>query len=438
MRLRLRNAGRCLLKLAVTAYLFAVLLHGELKDLKTKAELKNEDAGLKEELAELKKQDAGLKEELAELKNEDAGLKEELGRLQRSQSPGDAFLEKVPPMPRGRVDLPGIFAQHQNASERRSSCKKAAGLPLTSLVGGNSSDASKLKTKKVEVHRSNAGCPSGEVKLFDFQPTGATQSCCKEEACAGCAFFSGSSCQRCAGGFIEREGQCTACTSSGGWLSVDGKSCMQLAASDCSDEEVRGQSSNEACCQCGGGVVTPTPFSYPNSRWSQDSNIVMKPEPRTARRYTVDSKTKPVEAFSFECEVTAHQATGVSLASVVTVAADVLSYSSATLLFHGDSQEELPLTTGSGWSKFETWTDWPAQALATWRISPVVRDFGWQDVLMPSFELGCAPEVSWLSIVASTGKLRYTAPSGANGGVSVADDKFFGQDWVPKRRVWKG
>eukprot|EP00439_Symbiodinium_sp_Y106_P012302 s7806_g1.t2 len=420
MRLRLRNAGRCLLKLAVTAYLFAVLLHGELKDLKTKAELKNEDAGLKEELAELKKQDAGLKEELAELKNEDAGLKEELGRLQRSQSPGDAFLEKVPPMPRGRVDLPGIFAQHQNASERRSSCKKAAGLPLTSLVGGNSSDASKLKTKKVEVHRSNAGCPSGEVKLFDFQPTGATQSCCKEEACAGCAFFSGSSCQRCAGGFIEREGQCTACTSSGGWLSVDGKS---LAAS-----AVVGSSRHE--------LVTLEPSRADALLLSQQPLV-----PGFQHCYEAGAThgpTKPVEAFSFECEVTAHQATGVSLASVVTVAADVLSYSSATLLFHGDSQEELPLTTGSGWSKFETWTDWPAQALATWRISPVVRDFGWQDVLMPSFELGCAPEVSWLSIVASTGKLRYTAPSGANGGVSVADDKFFGQDWVPKRRVWKG
>ena len=37
---------------------------------------------------------------------------------------------------------------------------------------------------------------------------------------------------------------------------MDGKSCMQLAAGDCSDEKVRGQSSNEACCQCGGGVVT--------------------------------------------------------------------------------------------------------------------------------------------------------------------------------------
>ncbi|CAE7521119.1 unnamed protein product, partial [Symbiodinium microadriaticum] len=83
------------------------------------------------------------------------------------------------------------------------------------------------------------------------------------------------------------------------WLSVDGKSCMQLAASDCSDEKVRGQSSNEACCQCGGGIVTPTPFSYSNSRWSLDSNIVMMPEPRTAERYTVDAK----------CELAAHNLT---------------------------------------------------------------------------------------------------------------------------------
>ncbi|CAE7233164.1 unnamed protein product [Symbiodinium natans] len=374
--------------------------------------------------------------------------------------------------------------------------KKAAVLPLASLVGGNISDDS--KTKKVEVHRSNAGCPSGEVKLFDFQPAGATQSCCREvppkclregerwepinmpgqsrtdtenwqdcqrrclkvtgcshfsywqdggchlqdssatmvvapayvtsgpptcemQVCAGCAFSSGNSCQRCAGGFIWRDGQCTACTSSGGWLSVDGRSCMQLAASDCSDEKVRGQSSNEACCQCGGGVVTPTPFSYPNSRWSLDSNIVMKPEPRTALRYTVDSKcelaahnltmdsstgeisymsgrSKPVEAFSFECEITAHQATGVSLASVVTVAADVLSYSSATLLFHGDGQEELPLTTGSGWSKFETWLAARQTAIAA------EKNQAFKNQLYSAVEL--IELVSWLSIVASTGTLR--------------------------------
>ncbi|CAE7256134.1 unnamed protein product [Symbiodinium sp. CCMP2592] len=347
---------------------------------------------LEEELKDLKAKDTGLVEELAELKNEDAGLKEELARLESSQSRGDTALAEVPPTTRGRPDLPGIFAQHQNASERRSSCKKAQGPPLTSLVGGNISDASKLKTKKVEgvfhivtgkkcrgtpftndrdascdgftglsveqcqkkcadsekapncpqktcggavsfesgwchfweecseselVDNSaataiipKAGCPRGEVKLFDFQPGGATQSCCKQaspgssdqrvaEACAGCAYFSGNSCQRCAGGFIEREGQCTACTSSGGWLSLDGKSCMQLASSECNDEKVRGQSSNEACCQCGGGVVTPTPFSYPNRRWSLDSDIVMKPEPRTALRYTVDSK----------CELAAHNLT---------------------------------------------------------------------------------------------------------------------------------
>ncbi|CAE7204499.1 unnamed protein product [Symbiodinium sp. KB8] len=106
-------------------------------------------------------------------------------------------------------------------------------------------------------------------------------------------------------------------------------------------------------------------------------------------------RAKPIEAFSFECEVTAHQAPGVSLASVVTIAADVLSYSSATLLFHSDNTKEVPQTSGAGWSKFE---------------------------------LGCAPEVSWLSIAQSDGTLSYTAPSGANGGVSVADDKFFGQD----------
>ena len=41
------------------------------------------------------------------------------------------------------------------------------------------------------------------------------------QACAGCAYFSGNACQRCAGGFILREGQCTACTSSGGWLLGD-------------------------------------------------------------------------------------------------------------------------------------------------------------------------------------------------------------------------
>ncbi|CAE7433130.1 unnamed protein product, partial [Symbiodinium necroappetens] len=230
--------------------------------------------------------------------------------------------------------------------------RKASPLPPATALKANDSEIPNLQQRKSE-QATEATCASGEVTLRDFQPAGVAETCCPRSkvACAGCASFTGgSSCQRCAEGFIEREGKCTACTNSGGWLSVDGKSCMQLAASDCSDEKVRGQSSNEACCQCGGGIVTPTPFSYSNSRWSLDSNIVMMPEPRTAERYTVDAKcelaahnltmdsstgeisympgrAKPIEAFSFECEVTAHQAPGVSLASVVTIAADVLSYS---------------------------------------------------------------------------------------------------------------
>ena len=61
----------------------------------------------------------------------------------------------------------------------------------------------------------------------------------------------------------------------------------------------------------------------------------------------MSGRSKPTEAFSFECEVTAHQAAGVMLASSVTVAADLLSYSSATLLFHAHGSEA-PLTTGTG------------------------------------------------------------------------------------------
>ncbi|CAE7330074.1 unnamed protein product [Symbiodinium sp. CCMP2592] len=255
---------------------------------------------------------------------------------------------------------------------------------------------------------------------MDFSVSGVAQSCCpvSSRACAGCSSYSQGKCQSCAEGFLLREGACTACSSAGGWLSQDGKSCFQLEASECNDVKVRGQSSKEACCQCGGGVVTPTPFSYPSRRWSLDSEIVLMPEPRTAERYTVDAqcelamhnltmdsstgkifympgRSKPLEAFAFECEVTAHEAPGVILASVVTVAADLLSYSSATLLFHSGAAPEVPLVTGAGWSKFE---------------------------------LGCAPEVAWLGIDAQTGALSFLPQGSAAGGISVADDKFYGQD----------
>ncbi|CAE7224400.1 unnamed protein product [Symbiodinium natans] len=119
----------------------------------------------------------------------------------------------------------------------------------------------------------------------------------------------------------------------------------------------------------------------------------------------MSGRSKPTEAFSFECEVTAHQAAGVMLASSVTVAADLLSYSSATLLFHAHGSEA-PLTTGTGWS---------------------------------NFELGCAPEVAWLTVSAATGVLSYVDQGSKAGGISAVDDKFYSQDGaVCAVTAWQG
>ena len=121
--------------------------------------------------------------------------------------------------------------------------------------------------------------------------------------------------------------------------------------------------------------MTPTPFIYPNRRWTLDSDIVMQPEPRTADQYSLDAKcelplynltmdsstgvisymanrAKPIEAFSIECEVTAHLMAGVHTVAKVLIAADELNYKSSTLLFRNGSTESL-LKTGMGWSKFE-------------------------------------------------------------------------------------
>lgn len=98
-------------------------------------------------------------------------------------------------------------------------------------------------------------------------------------------------------------------------------------------------------------------------------------------------RAKPTEAFSFECEVTAHQTAAVSTTAIVGVAADQLTYKSGTLLFHNGDVEQ-PVLTGSGWSKFA---------------------------------LGCAPEISWLSINSENGHLTYasdTSSQGAWGGMS--------------------
>ena len=93
-------------------------------------------------------------------------------------------------------------------------------------------------------------CQSAHIELRHYGPSVSTSTCCEESGrfCAGCARATsdGAACRECAGGFIEREGNCIACADSAGWTNLAGKTCPQLAAADCNDIKVRGKSSNEA------------------------------------------------------------------------------------------------------------------------------------------------------------------------------------------------
>lgn len=204
--------------------------------------------------------------------------------------------------------ITALLAQLQNdtSGDLNPACKRmtrAAAKPKVGTRIGSRDSLLKMRLQKVQSNASAsaATCPTGQYKVMDFGASGATSTCCpaSSRSCAGCASFSGTSCQKCQDGFVIRDGACMACSSSSGWLSLTGRSCFQLAQSECNDEKVRGQSSNEACCQCGGGAVTPTPFSYPNVRWALDSDISILPEPRTADRYTID----------VACELAAHNLT---------------------------------------------------------------------------------------------------------------------------------
>ena len=364
--------------------------------------------------------DPSVAKELANLATVVSEMQEELHELKansKAKDVKDTGMETTGTNNFGPRSSALLKRLHQNSEVRSPMCKRVPS--VHSERQSNESHESVTLTSSAN-NRNNATafatCSSDSIKLMDFEWNGVASSCCplSKMECSGCASFSGGTCQKCEGGFVKRGDFCIACASSSDWVSAAGLSCTQISPSDCNDVPVRGQSSNHACCQCGGGHVTPTPFEYPNLRWSLSTPIVLKPEPRTAQRYTVDSacelaahnltldgstgvisymdgKEKPKEAFSFPCEVTAHQAPHVTLIAVVTVAADFLNYKSDTLLFHGSSTES-------------PWTG------------------SWSD-----FAMTCAPKVPWLSVNTHTGVLQASTAVGS-GGVSVAEDHFYGQD----------
>eukprot|EP00438_Fugacium_kawagutii_P000043 Skav229130 [mRNA] locus=scaffold3134:101337:104039:- [translate_table: standard] len=248
--------------------------------------------------------------------------------------------------------------------------------------------------------RSQSSCSSG-IPLVDFETDSSSTTCCPKDSlsCGGCAKYASDTCEKCLGGFLLKDGKCTACISTVGWTNELGDTCDALTDADCNDRPVNGVSSNQACCQCSGGQKTPTPFTYPDTRFAVGSDVELKPVPRTAERYsvnsdcgfgahnltmdgatgTISSSHKPTMPFSVQCEVTAHQALHLVSTVKVTVSVELMSYGAGALFFSSDV------------------TSYPV-ALASSAAE-------WQD-----FKMVCAPDAPWLSI-ASSGSVSATSGS---------------------------
>ncbi|CAK9063504.1 Uncharacterized protein SCF082_LOCUS32878 [Durusdinium trenchii] len=220
-----------------------------------------------------------------------------------------------------------------------------------------------------------------------------TFACCGHESltCSGCMKLgTNGACDACAGGFVATNGACEACMDFK-WESIEGLNCFSAT---CSDEKVRGFSSNEACCKCGGGHRLATEFSYfVGAAVVGSPSIVGHPVPRTTAKYSVDKDGRAPqegtgsgegadcellkhgltidsvsgelkfvdgctsvgcgasEAFAVSCTITAQQGSGLTASSQLAVIAyQGLSYGNAPLIFFEDvslPSSYVPETVGS-------------------------------------------------------------------------------------------
>jgi len=276
------------------------------------------------------------------------------------------------------------------------------------------------KTNKSQDEIVQAGsCDVGMIPLLNFSmaSTQPQVNCCKatEQFCSGCASASINGCGTCAGGFLKKKDStvCTACMDLAGWLSKDAKTCKQI--SNCSNEKFHGVSSNDACCKCGGGVDTVTPFEYEDRVFVIGEDINLMPMPRTAQKYglsedcnlanknmTMDGatgvisylprSTKPTEAVILKCLVTAYQTDTKKYTTEVRIIVEPISFGNALLVFTSTSTS-YTMRKMSG-----TWT---------------------------SLTLNCAPAAPWLAMQGSD--LRLTSPTAGVGVVDNVQDAYEGQ-----------
>ena len=276
---------------------------------------------------------------------------------------------------------------------------------------------SEILTSKVSYKTTDATC-SG-ITLVNFGVNTSKTTCCPEDSlsCGGCQVYSSGKCEKCLGGYRLQGEMCEACANTLGWTNELGQTCDGITMSGCNDRPVTGQSSNQACCICGGGTKSPTPFMYPDKRFALGDEVMLKPLPRTARRYSLNadcglgahnltfdgttgaiyySSQKPLKAFSVQCEVSAHQAPGLVETVKVSVSVDPMTYGASALVFS------------------PTVTSYPviAKTPADWR----------------DFSLVCAPEAPWLTISSSGVLSASSTSSGAVTDVETPDGDFVGMD----------
>ncbi|CAE7037210.1 unnamed protein product [Symbiodinium sp. CCMP2592] len=125
--------------------------------------------------------------------------------------------------------------------------------------------------------------------------------CCPANAtwCRGCAEADGDAqaCGRCRGGWILKDGHCSACMDLPAWQDLQGRNCHAVVeAGACSTGRFHGVSSAMACCGCSGGLRTATAFAYYSEPMVLGERVVNgHPLPRTASRYSLDSACKLLE-----------------------------------------------------------------------------------------------------------------------------------------------
>ncbi|CAJ1361638.1 unnamed protein product, partial [Effrenium voratum] len=340
-------------------------------------------------------------------------IKEEVDSIEAKSGELDGIKSKVESI-ESKVESSGLAAP-SGASANRSALFQGCAAGKRKF---QSFKEAKAKASDSAADKSTSELSCAGTVLRDYSAQGTYQeTCCPEGsfACAGCAKLSGSSCSQCGGGFLMRSSACTSCASVAGWVSRQGLTCAQLGTNDCDDVKVKGLSSNEACCKCGGGHVTATPFSYEVKHWALGSTVSLAPSPRTAQRYslnegceladynlTMDGATgvissvgsSPQEAFSLECTVTAHQAPGVTFEAPVRVAMDWFAYGVPLLLFPKSSPPTFQAMKAAG----------------TWE----------------NFQVTCAPSTAWLVVNAATGDLT-RGTSTAAGAVGTEDVTMTGQ-----------